>query len=62
MRKLLQIIIEKITGKTCDKCKHCINGISCDNFARYEECCTKIYPVGFEPKERITASKSEIQL
>lgn len=52
MRKLLQIIIEKITGKTCDKCKHCINGISCDNFARYEECCTRLYPVGFEPKER----------
>lgn len=52
MRELLQIIIEKITGKTCDKCKHCINGISCDNFARCEECCTKLYPVGFEPKER----------
>ena len=52
MRKLLQIIIEKITGKICDKCKHCINGISCDNLAQYEECCTKLYPIGFESKER----------
>ncbi len=52
MRKLLQIIIEKITGKTCDKCKHCIDGISCDNYQRYCECVTSIFPVGFEPKER----------
>lgn len=52
MRKLLQIIIEKITGKTCDNCKHCINGISCNNLVRYEKCCTKLYPAGFDPKER----------
>ena len=52
MRKLLQIIIEKITGRTCDKCTHCIDEISCNNMVRYAHCVKTIYPHEFEPKER----------
>lgn len=51
-KAILQRLVEWITGKTCSKCKHCIDGISCDNFGRYCDCVTSIYPHGFEPKEK----------
>ena len=47
---LLRIIVEKITGRTCDKCRFNIGGISCNNMTRYEYCVKHIYPREFEPK------------
>lgn len=55
--EILQIIIEKLTGKTCDKCKHCINGVSCDNVTRYADCVSKVFPVGYEPKDKGDCNK-----
>ena len=52
MKRLLRIIIEKITGRTCDKCKYCVDGISCNNMVRYAHCVKNIYPHEFDPKER----------
>ena len=52
LKIFLQFIVEKITGKSCYKCKHCVDGFSCDNYPRYSECVTRIYPCGFEPKEK----------
>ena len=48
----IQNIVEKITGKECIKCKHCINGLFCDNFERYYDCMSSIYPYGFEPQDK----------
>ena len=48
---LIRNIIERITNKHCDRCKHCLEGISCDNYQRYCKCVSGIYPKGFEPKE-----------
>ena len=49
----LRGIVEKITKKNCGRCKHCLEGISCDNFQRYYKCASSIYPKMFEPKENI---------
>ena len=51
IKNFLQIIIEKITGKTCDKCRYCVDGL-CVNFPRHLDCVTSIYPHGFERKKR----------
>ena len=54
---LLRIIVEKITGRTCEKCKHNVLRVSCDNLSRYCTCVKGIYPREFEPKERGGAEK-----
>lgn len=43
-------LVERITKKDCGKCKHCLGGISCDNYQRYSDCVSGIYPNRFEPK------------
>ena len=50
---ILRNIIEKVTGKSCNKCRHCLGGISCDSYTRYRECVSSIYPKGFEKQYRI---------
>lgn len=47
---MLRDIVERITKRECSKCKHCLEGISCDNWNRYCDCVSSIYPKGFEPK------------
>ena len=44
---ICQIVVEKITGRTCGKCIHNKLGIVCTS-QRYEDCISSIYPVGFE--------------
>lgn len=43
-------LVEIITNKNCSRCKHCLGGVSCDNYQRYCDCVSGIYPKGFEPK------------
>lgn len=43
-------IVAKITKRECINCKHCLEGISCDNYGRYCDCVSGIYPTEFEPK------------
>jgi hypothetical protein len=52
MLRVLQIIVEKITGRTCDKCKHCISGVFCNNMTSYEKCVKGIFPKGFEKRDK----------
>lgn len=52
MRKLLQIIVGKITGKTCSNCKHCFGIVCVNSSERHDACVSSIFPKGFEPKER----------
>ena len=47
----IQMIVKKITKKTCDNCTHCVWGSFCDNIKRYE-LCSGIYPHGFEQKQK----------
>ena len=44
-------IIERITNKHCGRCKHCLEGVTCDSYTRYFECQSGIYPTEFEPQE-----------
>lgn len=46
----MQWCVEKITRKSCNNCKYCIDGIQCSNFKRYEQCVSSIYPHGYEAK------------
>lgn len=41
-----EILLETITGKTCDKCKYKM-GIGCSS-PRHSQCINSIYPKGFE--------------
>ena len=41
---LLQIFAETITGRKCEKCKHCHGDDHC------VECNRRIYPIGWERK------------
>lgn len=50
LNRILRIIIEKITKKTCNNCIHCLGGYTCDNIQRYARCTSSIYPNGFESK------------
>lgn len=50
LKFILRTIVEAVTRKHCDKCKHCLEGISCDNYQRYCNCASGIYPKGFEKK------------
>lgn len=50
--RIIDIIIERITGKSCDKCRFlCKDGISCGNYARWEMCNRGITLKGYKPKE-----------
>lgn len=49
LRDILQIIIEALSGKTCDKCKHNVNGLC--TYDKYSDCVDSIYPKGFEAKD-----------
>ena len=48
---LLQNVVERITGKRCERCKY-NNGILCNhpNVEISEKCRNRIFPYGFEPK------------
>lgn len=50
LRMFTEVIIEKITGKECVKCKY-KNGIFCENEEAHEKC-SGLFPRGFERKER----------
>lgn len=50
LRYIVRSVVEFITGKSCDKCKHCLGGVSCDGYRRYRRCSSGIYPKGFESK------------
>lgn len=43
--------ISRITKRECHQCKHCIENIACDNFKRYVECVSGIYPKCFEQRK-----------
>lgn len=48
MKKILQVIVEKITGRTCKKCARC-DGCFCTlGFDKYAECVSSIYPKHFK--------------
>lgn len=50
IKAILQIIVEKITGRTCKKCAWC-NGIVCTaDGDKYEECISGIYPKHFKKR------------
>ena len=49
---IIRTIIERITTKGCDKCCHCIEDAFCDNYKRYSDCVSSIYPKEFEPRNR----------
>jgi len=44
----LQILVEKITGKCCEKCKHNRNGICTHH--KNTDCCKRIFPIHWEKK------------
>ena len=46
----LQVLVEFITLKQCWRCEHC-DRVTCVS-PRYEECISKIYPVGFKRRKR----------
>ncbi len=48
MRKLLQIIVEKITGRTCKKCAWCDGCFCANSVEKYAECASSIYPKHFK--------------
>ena len=50
IKDVVRTIIGKITKKSCNKCKHHIDGILCGNHQKYTECISSFYPKGFEPK------------
>ena len=50
IKDIIRAIMERIINKACYKCSHCIEGISCDNYKRYSNCMSSIYPKEFEPK------------
>ncbi len=48
MKKILQVIVEKITGKKCSKCAW-NNGMVCTiNVIKYAECVSSIFPKHFK--------------
>lgn len=49
IHNFLQKAVEKATGKTCDRCKHCY-GFICDHPdpRTGDKCRTGIFPVGYE--------------
>lgn len=48
MKRLLQIIVEKITGKNCENCEY-YKGWCCESRSHYK-CSTSIFPRGWEKK------------
>ena len=46
----MRSLVERITKRECCKCKHCLEGISCNNYQRYINCVSGFYPKEFEPK------------
>ena len=51
LRDIIRMFIERITKKTCDRCKYYTDGFLCGNYSKYIECTSSIYPKGFESKE-----------
>lgn len=49
VKEILQIVVETITGRKCSRCKH-KRYYGCKS-EKYEECCTHIFPIGFERKD-----------
>ena len=48
MIKLLQILIENITGRKCSKCAWCDGAFCTNSVEKYAECASSIYPKHFK--------------
>lgn len=51
-KKLLATLVEIVTGRRCDRCRHNADGLCVHPSDKmYKECGRRIYPVGFEKRE-----------
>ena len=51
LRRIVEVIIETITNKHCEKCKY-NEGMFCSSPKR-AECISSVFPKGYEPKPKI---------
>lgn len=54
IKRMIQKVVEFLTGKKCKNCKHC-KGLFCRSL-KAEECNSSIFPIGWEKKEKGGAS------
>lgn len=51
-KKLLAILVEIVTGRRCERCKHNCAGVCVHpSDEMYKRCGESIYPCGFEKRE-----------